>query len=159
MNLRFQWLGSEDGLCLLSEPYLSTFENDILDFNSIRRYPKLYFSYNASTQQTTIMTTDMNQLHLSMIHHLKQLAGMSIRLEEIAQLLIQCFVVIQEGYAATVSHWEIKAGGPVCCRKSPSIFLLDALTLPPNREWRHDPWTIVLIMMTVCGLPKQMSQL
>jgi hypothetical protein len=130
---------SGDALCLLSEPYLSALEEDFLYFDSTQLYPLLYFSYNANTQQATIMTTDVNQLHLSMVHYLKQLAGMSIRLEEIAQLLIQCFILIQEGYATKASDWDVKASGTVCCRMSPFIFLLYAPTLFPNRKCRHDP--------------------
>jgi hypothetical protein len=139
MSLRVQWMPFEDGLHLLSEPYLSYFETEFLPLDSFTVYPKLYFSYNSRTQQTTIITTDLNQFHLSMIQHLKQMSGLSIRPEEIAHLAIQCFVMIQEGYTAAALEWDTKATGPVCCRKSPFVILLDALTLLPNSKWRHYP--------------------
>ena len=79
--------------------------------------PKLYFSYNAVTQHTTIMTTDLNTSHLWMIQHLKELAGMSIRPEEIGRLLIQCFAVVQECFASTAALFDDLSNGTVCCEK------------------------------------------
>ena len=99
-------------------------------------YSKLYFSHNVRTEQTTILTTDLNQLHLSMILHLKQLSGTSIQPKEITQLLIKCFVMIQEYCTATAVCWDERAANPVCCSKPAFTIMLDVLTHFPNRT-RH----------------------
>ena len=112
MRFRLQWLPSRDGLHLISEPYLGYLEHG-LTMASRTVYPRLYFSYNAMTQQTTIMTTDMNKPHLCMIQHLKELSGMSVQ-PEISRLLIQCFVVARECFRAVVEQWDERASGPVC---------------------------------------------
>jgi hypothetical protein len=96
---------------LLSEPALST-EKDNLE-ESIALQPRLYFSHNARTQQTTMMTTGLNKMHLSMIQHLKQLSGTSIQPEEFTQLLIKCFAAIQECFTATAVRWDAYANNPV----------------------------------------------
>ena len=75
---------------------------------------KLYFSYNATTQQTTIMTAGLNRSHLWMIQHLKELSGMSIQPEEIGRLLIQYFVVVQECFKSTATWWDTLSNGMVC---------------------------------------------
>jgi hypothetical protein len=87
-----------DALHLLSEPYLGHLQ-DVLKYETHTLYPKLYFSYNSMTQQTTIMTTDLNRSHLWMIQRLKELSGMSIQPEEIGRLLLQWFVVVQECFS------------------------------------------------------------
>ena len=106
------WIPSEDGLLLLSEPYLSRMKETIR-FASCFRNPKLYFSHNSKTQQTTIVTTDLNQLHLTMVQHLRQLSGTSIPLEEIIQLLLKCFIVIQECFVVTAGYLDEMANDGV----------------------------------------------
>jgi hypothetical protein len=78
-------------------------------------YPRLYVSYNPKTQQTTIMTTDLNRLHLSMIEHLNQLSGTSIQPEEVTQLLMKCFFVIQECFTGTAETFDRMSNTAVCC--------------------------------------------
>jgi len=112
MSFRIYWMPSEDGLLLLSEPYLSHMKGAIGDTFRFCN-PKLYFSYNSKTQQTTIVTTDLNQLHLTMIQHLRQLSGTSIPLEEIIQLLLECFIVIQECFVVTAGCLDEMANNGV----------------------------------------------
>ena len=113
MSLRFQWRPSQDAIHLLSEPHLG-FVQSRLAIGSVVLHPKLYFSYNAMTQQTTIITTDLNRSHLWLIQHLKELSGTIIRPEEIALLLIKCFVVIQECFGETAEWWDDRVNNPVC---------------------------------------------
>jgi len=113
MGLRLQWKPSEDALHLLSEPYLGRL-HAILKYQSYDLYPKLYFSYNATTQQTTIITTDLNRPHLQMIQHLKELSGGPIQPEEIGRLMMQFFVVIQDCFRVTAESWDERTTGGVC---------------------------------------------
>ena len=80
-------------------------------------HPKLYFSYNARTQQTTVITTDLNRLHLCMVQHLQKLSGMANRPEEIALLLIKWITVVQECFTATIMSWDAELNNPVCYEK------------------------------------------
>lgn len=82
-------------------------------YDTLTLHPRLYFSHNAKTQQTTIMTTDLNGMHLSMIQYLRQLSGTSIQPEEITKLLIKCFVAIQQCFTTTAVHWDGRANDPV----------------------------------------------
>src|SRR5258706_8180371 len=117
MSLCVQWKKSRDALNLLSEPYLGVLQSWVNTPGTTAHFPKLYFSYNAKTQQTTIITTDLNRSHLWMIQHLKELSGLSIRPEEIGRLLVQYFVVVQECFTTTATLWDEKADGTVCCNK------------------------------------------
>ena len=114
MALRFHWRTSEDGLCLLSEPYLSHFKNAVMPVAMSCFFLRLYFSYNAATRQTTIMTTDLNQLHLSMIQRLKGSSEMTTHPEKITQLLTQCFAVVGECFAAAAMVWDASSGRVHC---------------------------------------------
>jgi hypothetical protein len=98
---------------LLSEPYLGHLQS-VLKYETYTLFPKLYFSYNAMTQQTTIMTTDLNRSHLWMIQRLKELSGRSILPEEIGRLFTQCFVVVQECFREIAEKLDNSALGPVC---------------------------------------------
>jgi hypothetical protein len=66
------------------------------------------------TQQTTIMTTDLNRSHLWMVQYLRELSGRSIQPEEIGRLLTQCFVEVQECFRVTAEELDESAFGPVC---------------------------------------------
>ncbi len=116
MALRFQWKTSRDALHLVSEPYLGFLRTKITIHPSYTLHPKLYFSYNAKIQQTTIITTDLNRSHLWMIQHLKELSGMSVRPEVIGRLLFQYFVMAQECFTVTAVMWDEWAADPVCCK-------------------------------------------
>jgi hypothetical protein len=89
----------------------------MLKGGSYTLYPKLYVSYNAMTQQTTIMTSGLNQSHLWMIQHLKELSGKPIQPEEIGRLLTQYFVVVQECFTVAAELLDDEATGSVCGRK------------------------------------------
>jgi hypothetical protein len=133
MAFRFQWILSNDGLELLSEPYLS-FLTDHIRQATVQNgtvYPRLYFSYDARTNQTTIVTTDLNQLHLSMIHHIKRLLGTPV---ESTQLLIKCFIVVQECFGATALSWDKDAAHPVYCGMPLNTLVLDELTTSSQQE-------------------------
>ena len=112
MSFRFEWITSKDALHLLSEPYLGELQSS-LEYTSEPLYPKLYFSYNTTTQQTTIITTDLNRSHLWMIQRLKELSGGSIQPEEIGRLITQCFVVVQDCFRATAEMWDEMASDEV----------------------------------------------
>jgi len=113
MGLRLHCKLSQDDLHLLSEPYLGELQFKLKN-ESNTLYPWLYFSYNATTQQTTIITTDLNRPHLRMIQHLKELSGGSIQPEEIGRLMAQCFVVVQDCFRVTAESWDGRAYGNVC---------------------------------------------
>src|SRR5258706_1042171 len=156
MTLRFQWKTSQDALHLVSEPYLGTLQTWINNFSSYTLYSKLYFSYNLMTQQATIMTTDLNQSHLRMIQHLRELPGVSIRPEEIGRLLIQYVVVLQECFIATAMWWDDRATGTVCCQK---LHLHLCLPPIPKSKWHHKCWTAVRTTTPVFGLLNWMPEL
>ena len=81
-------------------------------------FPKLYFSYNAGTRQTTIMTTDLNQLYLRMVQNLEALPGMANQpdcAEQMVQLLTQCFSVVRECFIDMAVRWDGRANSGVCC--------------------------------------------
>ena len=113
MSFRFQWKITEDAFRLLSDPYLGVLQSG-RGFKSITIFPKLYFSYNYDTQQTTIMTTELNRSHLWMIEHLEGLSGTSIPPEEIGRLFTQCFVVVQECFRVAAEWWDERTTGSVC---------------------------------------------
>ena len=114
MTFRFQWKTSRDALNLVSEPYLGTLKTWIDTLGSNTLFPKLYFSYNVKTQESTIITTDLNRSHLWMIQNLKELSGTSIQPEEIGRIFTQYFVVTQECYRVAAERWDEKATGTVC---------------------------------------------
>src|SRR5258706_6152488 len=116
MSFRLQWKTSRDVLDLLSGSYLEYLQG-LLTMGSATLYPKLYFSHNAMTQQTTIITKDVNRSQLWMIQHLKGLSGVSFRPEEIGRLLIQYFVVTQECFRTIAEQWDEEVNGPVRCGK------------------------------------------
>ena len=68
------------------------------------------------------MSTDVAQLQLCMIQHLKELCGKPIAPEEIARLLIKCFAVVQECFAKTAVHWD-KLASPVCVASFHSTYV------------------------------------
>ena len=138
MRFRLQWLPSQDGLVLISEPYLGYLTHHF-KMASMTVYPRLYFSYNANTQQTTIMTTDLNRPHLCMIQHLEESSGMSVQ-PEISRLLIQCFVAAQDCFRTAAEEWDERTEGPVCCGQ---LHLHLCLRLLPNRQWHQIRWTAV----------------
>ena len=147
MSFRLQWKTSRDALQLLSGPYLDYLQGELKTV-SATLYPKLYFSYNAMTQQTTIITTDLNRSHLWMIQHLKGLSG-SIRPSEIGRLLIQCFVVTQECFRTIAEQWDEEVNGPV---RHGKLYPHLCLPLVPNSNWRRKRWTTVRTIKTAFGL-------
>ena len=114
MSLRFQWKTSPDVLHLVSGPCLETYKQWIDTLGSNTLFPKLYFSYNSKTQQTTILTTDLNRSHLWMIQHLKEISGTPIQPEEIGRIFTQYFVVTQQCFRAAAEQWDERATGTVC---------------------------------------------
>ena len=116
MNFRVPWITSQEALELLSDPYLSELQSWFSSATTIL-HPHLYISHNATTQQTTIITTDLNWSHLWMVQHLKELSGGSIQREEIGRLMTQCFVVVLDCFRATAQWWDSRASGEVCNEK------------------------------------------
>ena len=136
MALRIQWRSFKGGLDLLSEPYLSYLKDRMSRDQTLDLYPRLYYSYNAGTRQTTIMTTDLNQLYLRMVQHLETLPKMTNQLEcpeQIIQLLSQCFVVVRENFGRTAAYWDTRAIGEVSCGEP--RFNLSLMSL--NRTWHQ----------------------
>jgi len=89
-------------------------------------------SYDARTQVTTVVTTELNQLHLSMIRHLMALSESSSPPEETVRLLIQCFAVVQDNFATAAVHLDELAIGPVCCSRLP--FTPASYAYPPSQQ-------------------------
>jgi len=119
LRLPYITIQPEEDTHYLSGSYLSYLKNRFEQTRSAVLGPKLYFSYNTRTQQTTIMTTDLNQLHICMIRHLKKLSGMSPWSEEIARLLIKYITVVQDCFTVMATTWDEQANGPVCRSKPP----------------------------------------
>ena len=135
MALRVQWKPVKSGFDLLSEPYLS-YLIDTMSSETTTLHPRLYFSYNAGTRQTTIMTTGLNQLYLRMVQHLERLPKMANQLEcteQMVQLLTQYFARVREDFGVTAEHWDARASGGVCCGKHGFTHGL----MNPNRTWHH----------------------
>jgi hypothetical protein len=81
----------------------------------INIYPRLYLSYNAATQQTTIIATGLDQFYLCMNQHLKELFKDSSPPEEIVpRLLLRWFAMAQECFAGMTEVWDVNTGGTVC---------------------------------------------
>ena len=117
MTLRLHWKKSKGSSRLLSEPYLSWFEmeNNTKSPPYINIYPRLYLSYDAVTQQTTIITTGLDQFYICMDQHLKELFKTTNRPEVIVpRLLLQWFAMAQECFAGIAEVWDINTGGTVC---------------------------------------------
>ena len=113
MTVRFQWKTSPDALNLVSEPYLGALQTCVDTLASVTFFPKLYFSYNVKTQESTIITTDLNRSHLWMIQHLRELSGTSVQPEEIGRIFTQYFVAIQECYRVTAEWWDEESSSTV----------------------------------------------
>ena len=99
-------------------------------------HPRLYFSYDSGTRQTTIMTTGLNQLYLRMVQHLETLPNMANRPgcpEQMVQLLTQSFAAVREDFGATAADLDNRAIGGVCYgepRFTPQLMSL-------NRTWHR----------------------
>src|SRR5258708_26213238 len=111
MALRVQWRPFNGSLDLLSEPYLS-YLKDKMSLETVTLFPRLYFSYNARTRQTTIMTTSLDQLYLHMVQHLEALPESASQLEcpeQMVRLLVQCFAAIRECFVEMAVRSDDKA--------------------------------------------------
>ena len=148
--IRVQCITSQGALRLLSEPYLSHLKEIITSFSSDHCSPMLYFSYNAITRHTTIMTSGLNQLHLSMIQHFKGSLKMATQPEEIVRLLLRCFAVVWGLYAEIADNWERNLGGTVCSGKPPFLYWMGSPFLS-NRQCYQKVWTVVQITTSACG--------
>jgi hypothetical protein len=132
MALRLHWKKTKGSSQLLSEPYLSSFEtaNNTTSPPYINIYQRLYLSYNAVTQQTTIIITGLNQFYLSMDQRLKALFEASSQPEEIVpRLLLRWFAMAQECFAGIAEVWDINTGGTV--RSGKPLFLTCASLTDP----------------------------
>ena len=82
------------------------------------------------TQQTTIITTGLDQFYLCMDQHLKELFKTSSRPEEIVpRLLLRWFAMAQECFAGIAEVWDVNTGGTVCIGRS-LFFLVPHLADP-----------------------------
>ena len=63
------------------------------------------------------MTTELNQMHISMIQHLKKLSEMTIQPEKVVRLLIQCVDIVRECFATRAEDGDTEVAGTVRCRK------------------------------------------
>ena len=82
------------------------------------------------TRQTTIMTTDLNELHLSMIQHFKESPHMTTQPEDMVRLLLRCFTVVQGWYTETAGDWEDMVAGTVCSGMPPFLYWMMGLPFP-----------------------------
>jgi hypothetical protein len=86
-------------------------ESEGIPFPQATKRQTLYLSYNTGTQQTTVLTKGLNEVHLCLIQHLKELldAFTPPEPEEILlQLLIQCFIVMRANFAMAAEFWYKK---------------------------------------------------
>jgi len=114
MALRIQLTMVDESLRLLSEPRLSTSEDKFKSHANVTHFPRLYFSYNTATQKTTVLTTEVNEVHLRMIDHLKKFARKSSRPEEFTfQLLLGWFAAGLECFTRTAQYWDTRATSSV----------------------------------------------
>jgi hypothetical protein len=93
-------------------------------------HPRLYFSYNARTRQTTIVTTNLNQLYLRMVQHFETLPEMPSQPECLGlmvQALVQCFAAARERFAEMAVRWDDRANSGVCPGKPRFTFGLMSL--------------------------------
>ena len=76
---------------------------------------RLYLSYDAVTQQITIITTGLDQFYLCMV---KELFKASSRPEEIVpRLLLLWFAMAEECFAEIAEVWDVNTDGIVCSGK------------------------------------------
>jgi hypothetical protein len=138
MAVPLAWKTSEGGLRLLTEPRLSEFSKEVTRisiFSSIGQ--TLYLSYNTGARRITILTTGLNEVHLCLIQHLKELLGAFTPPEPeeiVLRLLIQCFIVMRANFAMAADLWHQKTPDQVHSGKRLSPIALDELTLFLNRK-------------------------
>jgi hypothetical protein len=112
--VRVQHQMANEDFDLFSEPCLSEFKHDSELYFTITHYPRLYFSYDAATQKTTILTSGLNEMHLRMVDHLKDFAKYPSRPEEFAfQLLFDWFSATLECFKWMAESWDTDVTGPV----------------------------------------------
>lgn len=63
------------------------------------------------------MTTELNQMHISMIQRLKELPEMTIQPEKVVRLLIQCVDVVRECFVTKAEHGDFEVASTVRCSK------------------------------------------
>lgn len=116
ISLRFQWKPTPDALELLSEPYLSYMEELLTAKGSTMVHPKLYFTFDSSVQQTTILTTDLNMMHLQMMSCVRdypQKETHPLPIELGFHMLVVWFASIEAYFRRAASKWESDAIGRV----------------------------------------------
>jgi hypothetical protein len=77
-------------------------------------HPKLYFSYDSSSQRTTILTTDLNRMHLQMISTIRASSQRENHPVELGfRMLAIWFALIEAYFRRAASKWESDAIGRV----------------------------------------------
>ena len=116
ISLRFQWKPTPDALELLSEPYLSYMEELLTAKDSTMVHPKLYFNFDSSVQQTTILTTDLNMMHLQMMSCVRDYTQKETHPHPVElgfHMLAVWFASIDAYFRQAASKWESDAIGRV----------------------------------------------
>lgn len=114
ISLRFQWKPTRDALELLSEPYLSYMQELITAKRDTTVHPKLYFTFDSSFQQTTILTTDLSMMHLQMISDIRDSSQKETHPVELGfRMLAVWFTSIEAYFRRAASKWESDAIGRV----------------------------------------------
>ena len=104
MTVRIPFNIVKESLELLSKPFSSNFKSQSANRT---QYPSLYFSFHAGTRKTTVLTTDINEMHLRMVDCLKKHAENLIRPEELTlRLLVAWFAAIIECFNRTARYWD-----------------------------------------------------
>jgi hypothetical protein len=107
MAVRVQQKVTNEDFDLFSEPYLSKLKHDSKLYSDVNRFARLYFSYHAATQKTTVLTDGLNGMHLRMVEHLKDNAKKPSRPEELAfQLLFEWFSATLEYFKRIAEIWD-----------------------------------------------------
>jgi len=77
-------------------------------------HPKLYFTFDSSLQQTTIITTDLNMMHLQMISCIRDSPQKEDDPVELGfRMLAVWFTSIEAYFRRAASKWESDAIGRV----------------------------------------------
>jgi hypothetical protein len=114
MKARVQQKIEKEDLDLFSEPCLSELKRESEVYNTQVRYPSLYFSYNAATRKATVLTTNLNGMHLRMVDRLKDYAKKPSQPEKFAfKLLFEWFSATLEYYKRVAEFWDGKGSGQV----------------------------------------------
>lgn len=106
-NCHHYWATTRNGLELLQNPYLEWLQGEIDNCGSLTLFPKLYFCYDFETHLMTVLTSDVNLAHRSMIKICGDQGegGVHARADPFSFVGLW-YEAILESYRRTVEKWE-----------------------------------------------------